>query len=750
MKYVISFCFLMILTLSSCTVESNLTYDQEHIDVTLEPEALYTAMTERDVIGIRETGGEYGPFVAPIMYQSAEKGYLLPNAPEEVILAGNDMARQYIYGSEALNRIEIYSTPDCTGEPEKIVELTGLENKALFHWLYADEETGHFTCIGNENTAKEGYFYEFSETGELLRKLPVPGMDLWHMRMVNKSCLYGDVYYYVIPVPGTFDIEPIYDLYRRNFSDGTYEKIEENITAADFEGDTVYYLKRKSNNYLEADGSLYRMDLITLEKEELAEMNVIKHHATPIRSLVMNDERNLVYYATDFDAFTFNPETKERIHIIHSGSAFVEPVEIVGSTLYCTIGQAGYFLYDLPEEPVPYTDALTPLRFLAYYPASAADAQYYAQTGYNPYDYTSVFDLMQTNGYASYSEAGLLTNKEEYAHAMAKKLMAGDSDFDLFYVSTEMAQLFDSQYYEDLTRYSRLSCDYFDEMVPGLKDICTIDGRLSLVPLSLNAQIMVIDNSLAEGTVTFPRTVADLLNLADSVTLTDGSYLMGGNRAATALRKLFEEFAANYILSDLDDETALADLTNLYEMCTLLGENDKMLLSRGYNAQKRLITFGMNNGMDVTFHGDIQSGSLPKINENYKTPVSGEFWAINPNSKNKELAGAFLLCFLGQNRVNTLLITYYDFETKNSHCICPDPLCDHEQDGDCKYSGFQEMYFSKNPNIFYSIYMYADDPQICRIDILNDKVEVLHTCNTFFTYIIGLSGNQLLFMKANM
>ena len=60
------------------------------------------------------------------------------------------------------------------------------------------------------------------------------------------------------------------------------------------------------------------------------------------------------------------------------------------------------------------------------------------------------------------------------------------------------------------------------------------------------------------------------------------------------------------------------------------------------------------------------------------------------------------------------------------------------------------MYFSKNPNIFYSIYMYADDPQICRIDILNDKVEVLHTCNTFFTYIIGLSGNQLLFMKANM
>jgi len=659
MKFLLS--LLMLLTFASCTAEENLTYNQEHIDVTLEPEALYTAMTERDVLGVRVTGWKYYSFVAPIMYQSEEKGYLLFNAPRDVILKGDDAFEEYLSNSEVQKFIEIYATPDCSGEPEKIVNLTGFECRGVFHYVYADEETGHFTCIGNENSAKEGYFYEFSENGELLRKLPVPGMDLWHARGVNKSCLYGDVYYYVVPVPGTFDIDPIYNLYRRNFSDGTYEKIEENITAADFEGDTVYYLKRDSDSYLEADGSLYRMDLTTLEKEEMAEMNVIKHHATPIRSLVMNDERNLVYYATDFDAFTFNPETKERIHIIHSGSAFVEPVEIVGSTLYCTIGQAGYFLYDLPEEPVPYTDALTPLRFLAYYPASAADAQYYSKTGYNPYTYTSVFDLMQTNGYASYSEAGLITNKEEYAHAMAKKLMAGDSDFDIFYVSTEMAQLFDSQYYEDLTRYSRLSRDYFDEMVPGLKDICTIDGRLSLVPLSLNAQIMVIDKTLATDTVTFPRTVADLLNLADSVSLTDGSYLMGGTRAATALRKLFEEFAANYILSDLDDETALADLTNLYEMCTLLGENDKMLLSRGCTAQKRMITFGMNNGMDVTFHGDIQSGSLPKINENYKTPVSGEFWAINPNSKNKELAGAFLLCFLGQNRINTFMGTgvYY-------------------------------------------------------------------------------------------
>lgn len=665
------FTLLMLFLFTSCTAEADLTYDQEHIDVTLEPEALYTAMTERDVIGIREPAGIYPTAVMPLLYQTETKGYLMPRYPEEILLSSRDpnalreAVHEYQASGDSLNCIEIYATPDCTGEPESVVELTGMENRILYQWLSVDEETGHFTCIGIEKNVKDGYFYEFSETGEMLRRIPIRGMDIWHQRLVNLSHLDGNVYYYLQPLPGTFDLDSLYDVYRLDFSDGSSEGkkelIEENVAAADFEDDTVYYLKRISDNYLDDEGSLYRMDLNTLEAEELAEMNVIKHHATPILRLVMDTKNNLVYYSTLMDVFTFDPETGERVHVIHSGGASVNPTEIIDSTLYCEIGYAGYFIYDLPAEPIPYTDGLEPLKFVGYRPGSASDTQYYSKAANNPYTYTSVFDLMKTNGYESYSDAFIYNNKEEYAHAMAKKLMAGDTNFDLFYVSTEMAQLFDARYYEDLTRYSRLSRDYFDEMVPGLKNICTIDGRLSLVPLSLNAQIMVIDNSLAEGTVTFPRTVAELLNLADSVTLTDGSYLMGGTRAATILRKLFEEFAANYILSDIADETALADLTNLYEMCTLLGENAKMLLSRGYNTQKRMITFGMNNGMDVYFRGDIQSGSLPKINENYKTPVSGEFWAINPNSENKELAGAFLLCFLGQNRVNTFMGTgvYY-------------------------------------------------------------------------------------------
>ena len=368
----------------------------------------------------------------------------------------------------------------------------------------------------------------------------------------------------------------------------------------------------------------------------------------------MDTENNLVYYATDFDMFSFDPDTEERIHVIHSSGAGVEPVEIMDSTLYCTIGMAGYFLYDLPEKPVPYTDTLTPLRFMMYAPGSINTDRPDLNNIVNTPTYTSVFDLMKTNGYGSYLEMGVISNKEEYAHAMAKKLMAGDSDFDLFYVSTEMAQLFEARYYEDLAQYSRLSRDYFDEMVPGLKEICSLDGRISLVPISLTVNTMIINNDLAEDNIKLPGTVDKLLKLADTVTLKGSSYFIGGNRAATIVRDLFEEFAANYMVSDIDTETALKDLTKLYESCLQLTSGKNILTSRGYTGHRCLVSFSTNNGMDIMFHhDDIQLGSLPKISKKYKTPVSGEFWAINPNSENKELAGAFLLCLLGQNRINT-------------------------------------------------------------------------------------------------
>ena len=127
MKFLLA--LFLLLSLTACNAKADVTYDQEHIDVMLEPNALYTSLTELEVVGVRETGNEFSAFVAPIMYQSEQKGYLLPNVPEDVILAGNAAFQEYISSGESLNYIEIYSTPECTGEPEKVIELTGLEDR---------------------------------------------------------------------------------------------------------------------------------------------------------------------------------------------------------------------------------------------------------------------------------------------------------------------------------------------------------------------------------------------------------------------------------------------------------------------------------------------------------------------------------------------------------------------------------------------------------------------------------------------
>lgn len=159
-------------------------------------------------------------------------------------------------------------------------------------------------------------------------------------------------------------------------------------------------------------------------------------------------------------------------------------------------------------------------------------------------------------------------------------------------------------------------------------------------------------------------------------------------------------------------------------------------------------TSATDDTVSETLEATIPEESETEVFEDYEdlTDADGILASGYTLSKNKFY---FVTTQPAKDGMNSnKLITYYDFENKTSHCICPDPLCDHEQGGDCKYSGFQELYFSKNPNIFYSIYMYSEDPQICRINLLKDTVEVLHTTNTFFTYIIGLSEDQLLYYES--
>jgi len=134
------------------------------------------------------------------------------------------------------------------------------------------------------------------------------------------------------------------------------------------------------------------------------------------------------------------------------------------------------------------------------------------------------------------------------------------------------------------------------------------------------------------------------------------------------------------------------------------------------------------------------------------TGVEGIFssdWAINDNkyyfvTKRKDNKGL--------NAVE--MITYVDLETGDSHIICQDPLCEHQEDGNCKYTEFQDIFFSA-PGVFYStrikdpdgIAKKRSEVQICRIDLNQDTVTPVYATEIFSTFILGLADGRLYFYE---
>ncbi len=100
------------------------------------------------------------------------------------------------------------------------------------------------------------------------------------------------------------------------------------------------------------------------------------------------------------------------------------------------------------------------------------------------------------------------------------------------------------------------------------------------------------------------------------------------------------------------------------------------------------------------------------------------------------------------------MISYIDFDTGYSSIICPDPLCEHEEDGNCKYTEFEEMYFTEK-GVFYSMRVLEPDyvtrknavMEICKIDLNKDTVKSVCATQTFSADIIGLDGDKLYYYE---
>ena len=144
-----------------------------------------------------------------------------------------------------------------------------------------------------------------------------------------------------------------------------------------------------------------------------------------------------------------------------------------------------------------------------------------------------------------------------------------------------------------------------------------------------------------------------------------------------------------------------------------------------------------------TSTGDTETEYVSTVTTGVEGIISND-WIIHDNKYyfvTKKMSGL--------RRTGVEMISYIDLETGDSHIICPDPLCEHELDGNCKYVGFGDI-FIPEPGVIYSVKKIDQIPpvhQFYKLDLNKGTVEALHKTNVFQVALIGMDDKKIYFYE---
>ena len=580
--------------------------------------------------------GEVDQYLAyPMIHTVGDTSYVMRVFPKELEGKGSGSYDAYNSSGEPMeNRIEVYRNFDFSAEPELILLPALNERDTVIYGVSANAD-GTYTVYGNQKEAErvyQMYLYRFDADGNLLEK-GNPELD------TNKVTIYypyGDSLYYVQQ-----------NQLKRESMTGTKTAIDSDVIAFTRQGYELYYVRSMLDANFRSERSLWVYDLITGEKREISPLKTGRKTDS-----IAYDAENRVLYFSDYSYIYAHPlDLQGDIKVAAAYNSSITLLDAENGCLSLINGNYQVAMYSLPESPVSMNKNRITLR------VCVADMEK-DQFEQNNRD---LILAMEVNGIAVTIEetynAPSITS-DEYVNTMAKKLLAGDSDFDLFMVSTRMSQLFKKGYYEDLTNYPVLNY-YFSRMQEGVEKLCSIGDTWVFVPHDLTPVMAVADTSLTGGkNGEIPGTLDELLpymdRLMDTLRGNDAWFIRKSN-IRRVVDLWFEQYIANCMAKTVDDDTARADLVKLYDTAMKMISHpavaaDSEAVERNGRTEgeyfSRIRNFGVNSGLKDT---DI-CAPVPKINPAYGDPVNGTYFAVNPNSENKELAALFLAYFMENYR----------------------------------------------------------------------------------------------------
>jgi len=263
-------------------------------------------------------------------------------------------------------------------------------------------------------------------------------------------------------------------------------------------------------------------------------------------------------------------------------------------------------------------------------------------------------------------------NQEQYYDNLAKKLLAGDSDFDLFIVGGSNYQFLQNTIENILHKDYLYALDtlglspQYNDMLPGIKNLCTVDGQLSLAPLYFHFNALTMNAEDAKAVGVNPAQVPRLAQPFIQYVLDIKPLLV---REKMALQKsLYTDiftnwFGPQYSIGFMEgtgsSQTAVDAMLDYSRQLfdTELFDFDYELLD-GMPAYNGAI-IDYTETLFVPNDGSILIGSsrteintslaipMPLLDANAKYPLhEGLFLAVNPYTKNPEAVRAYLEALL--------------------------------------------------------------------------------------------------------
>ncbi len=582
----------------------------------------------RDTRGFDENGKliSDGYITLPAFWMNGDTVYSIARYRAEVIDGGYKALKAHETTGEfgTIHDLQIQQ-----GDTVETIHLTGLEGRKIRFYQGRTEPDGSFTILAEDitdYTADQSvypYFLRYDQNGVLQEKLPVQPDDVFLFPEYVQFCgnliavRNENVQKYDRDRYGHY-IEPL-TVY--NPDTGELKTLSETTASFCCTDDSIYWMETEQEMDIqrmefEIHRWLYRWDPVTDTSEKIDEVfsdNRFYH-------IRYDPDRNLLIYDDYKEMYVYDLDTDEEWKIMESTVA-IQPVSLRDGRLTIKVASSGILIYDIPDTIIPLADSRTPIRFCMQ-SANPPDA---------PEDHA--MQVLRANGYSVKSETVYAAgDSDEYAFTMAKKLLAGDTDFDIFYVSTEMAQLLKQEYFADLSKYAALD-QLYDTLPSGMKELLSLDGMPALLPTDIRTNISVSDDGV------FPQSLSDLTGMS-----------LKSTSVRMAFSPLLEQFTANYMARRLSEKQALTDLTALMKTA-------QDCIAAGNVTQSGKLTF-RNYAMSVK---DSQTAApMLLLGEDYSHAYNGGFWAINPNTQNPELAGLTLCTMLLYDMDRNILPIYED------------------------------------------------------------------------------------------